>query len=335
MSAVVKSSIRAGIVGAAAALAVSMSGVAAADPAAPSTAPPATTPPTTAAPGGPAGEAPSLSGIPGDAELADLLRTLKSSGGSEQAIAALSSILGSSGQLDPSTLLSTFGINPGALDSILPSATTPPATTPPAPGAPPAPVEPNQVDAAVRPTNVDALTTLQKLTGTQMLSPAIAPFCAAPTDDNPLGLVTAPTVAIPGPWPIGDSTIVGSLVKGIGGDSLLKLLDPAATAPLQEIKDGQTAYALVPPTAPGSTNLNVAWFNTSTMKGGLEPLKPLADDKTAGPMLKALAATPGFSGVRLARASTGEGSVLSAVFGTTTTAGRTCYFLPALGVVKN
>ncbi|GAC79695.1 hypothetical protein SAMN04488550_3230 [Gordonia malaquae] len=327
MSAVVKSSIRVGIVGAAAAVAVSMAGIAAAEPAAP----PATTPPATTSPAAPAGEAPSLSGIPGDAELADLLRTLKSSGGSEQAIAALSSILGSSGQLDPSTLLSTFGINPGALDSILPSATTPPT----APAAPTAPVEPNQVDAPVRPTDVDALATLQKLTGTQMLTPAIAPFCAAPTDDNPLGLVTAPTVAIPGPWPLGDSTVIGSLVKGIGGDQLLKLLDPAATAPLQEIKDGQTAYALVPPTAPGSTNLSVAWFNTSTMKGGLEPLKPLADDKTAGPLLKALAATPGFNGVRLARASTGEGSVLSAVFGTTTTAGRTCYFLPALGVVKN
>jgi len=323
----VKSSIRVGIVGAAAAVAVSMAGIAAAEPAAP----PATTPPATTSPAAPAGEAPSLSGIPGDAELADLLRTLKSSGGSEQAIAALSSILGSSGQLDPSTLLSTFGINPGALDSILPSATTPPT----APAAPTAPAEPNQVDAPVRPTDVDALATLQKLTGTQMLTPAIAPFCAAPTDDNPLGLVTAPTVAIPGPWPLGDSTVIGSLVKGIGGDQLLKLLDPAATAPLQEIKDGQTAYALVPPTTPGSTNLNVAWFNTSTMKGGLEPLKPLADDKTAGPLLKALAATPGFNGVRLARASTGEGSVLSAVFGTTTTAGRTCYFLPALGVVKN
>ncbi|GEE03755.1 hypothetical protein nbrc107696_42010 [Gordonia spumicola] len=312
------------VVGAAAAMAVSMTGVAAADP--------AVTPTTPATPQA----APTLSGIPGDAELADLLRTLKSSGGAEQAIAALSSIIGSSGQLDPHTLLSTFGVNPDALDSILPSSIVPPTTaTPTTPALPAAPAAPSQAAAQVRPTDADALSTLQKITGTQMLTPAIAPFCTTPTDDNPLGLVTAPTVAIPGPWPVSDTSVIGDLVKGIGGDQLLKLLDPAATAPLQEVEDGQVAYALVPPTTPGSSNLNVAWFNTSTMQGGMEPLKPLADDTTAGPLLKALTATGGFHGVRLARASTGDGTVLSAVFGTTTTAGRTCYFLPALGAVKS
>ena len=41
----------------------------------------------------------------------------------------------------------------------------------------------------------------------------------------------------------------------------------------------------------------------------------------------------GSAPVRLARVDTGQGSILTAVFGTTTNAGRTCYFLPAVGIV--
>ncbi|MGO3327256.1 hypothetical protein [Gordonia sp. (in: high G+C Gram-positive bacteria)] len=377
--AVVRSSVRVGIVSAAAALAVTFGahGYASAEPettpttpgtsttpessTAPdsSTAPGSSTTPSTPAPDG---EAPTLEGIPGDAELTELLRALKQSGGAEEAIGALSSILGSEGQVDPSGMLTSLGINPDALDSILP--TSPPTTdqnsqTPAAPGssspesaAPTGepstsnpgttnpgttdPAAPNPVaGSATTPAAGDVIGTLEKLTGAKMLSPAIAPFCAAPTDDNPLGIVTAPAVAVPGPWPAGESSAIAKLLKGSGADSLLKLTDPARSKSLKAVDNGEIAYALVPPAKPDSDNLQVAWFNTSTMQGGMETLKPLEQDKTVGPLLKALATRDGFHGIRLARASTGEGTVLSAVFGTTTTGPRTCYFLPALGAVNN
>ncbi|MCF8590092.1 hypothetical protein [Gordonia liuliyuniae] len=332
--AVVRNSVRVGIVGAAAALAVALGapGHATAEPE-------TTTPSTPTAPATPTpeGETPTLSGIPGDAELAELLRALKQSGGDESAIGALSSILGSEGQIDPSGLLTSFGINPDALDSLLP--TDPNATDPnvPDPNATaPSPVSGTATTpAAENAGSGNVIATLEKLTGTQMLSPAIAPFCAAPTDDNPLGIVTAPAVAVPGPWPVAEDSALANLLRGTGADNLLKLVDPNASKALQAVDDGETAYALVPPSKPDSANLQVAWFNTSTMQGGMEALKPLGDDKSAGPLLKALAAADGFHGIRMARASTGEGTVLSAVFGTTTTGGRTCYFLPALGAVTN
>ncbi|WOC13385.1 hypothetical protein [Gordonia sp. MP11Mi] len=330
--AVVRNSVRVGIVGAAAALAVTLGapGHAAAKPeTATPTAPAPATPTTPGAPTTPTpdGETPSLSGIPGDAELAELLRALKQSGGDQSAIGALSSILGSEGQVDPSGLLTSFGINPDALDSILP---TSPETTDPSPVSGTA-----TTPAAEKASGGEVIGTLEKLTGTQMLSPAIAPFCAAPTDDNPLGIVTAPAVAAPGPWPVAEDSALANLLRGTGADKLLKLVDPNASKALQAVDDGETAYALVPPSKPDSDNLQVAWFNTSTMRGGLEALKPLGADKSAGPLLKALAAADGFHGIRMARASTGKGTVLSAVFGTTTTGGRTCYFLPALGAVTN
>lgn len=338
--AVVKNSVRIGVVGAAAALAVTLGA-----PGHASAEPQTSTPGTTA----PATEAPTLSGIPGDAELTELLRALKQSGGAESAIGALTSILGSEGQIDPSGLLTSLGVNPDALDSILPTSPETPGTTPtpdtptpstphpdtPTPGATD-PAAPSPVSGPVAtPAAGDVVGTLEKLTGSQLLSPAIAPFCAAPTSDNPLGIVTAPAVAVPGPWPVADDSALAKLLNGTGADQLLKLLDPDASKALQAVDDGETAYALVPPSKPDSDNLQVAWFNTSTMQGGMEALKPLDSDKTAGPLLKALSSVDGFHGVRLARASTGNGTVLSAVFGTTTTDGRTCYFLPALGAVTN
>lgn len=355
--AVVRNSVRVGIVSAAAALAVTIGapGHASAEPeTTPTTPGTSTTPETSTAPGtsttpstpAPDGEAPTLDGIPGDAELTELLRALKQSGGTEEAIGALSSILGSEGQVDPSGLLTSLGINPDALDSILP--TSPQTTDPnsPAPDSsgssapesttpPTDPAAPSPVAGSATPAAGNVIGTLEKLTGAKMLSPAIAPFCAAPTNDNPLGIVTAPAVAVPGPWPVAESSAISKLLKGSGGDRLLKLADPGASKSLQAVDDGEIAYALVPPAKPDSDNLQVAWFNTSTMQGGMETLKPLEQDKTVGPLLKALATRDGFHGLRLARASTGKGTVLSAVFGTTTTAGRTCYFLPALGAVSS
>ncbi|MBB4137312.1 hypothetical protein [Gordonia humi] len=349
----VRNSVRAGIVCAAAAVTVALGapGPAAADPAPSPAVPGAPAPETqTPAPDAPSsdpaapatdGQAPTLSGIPGDAELAELLRTLKASGGADEAVEALSSILGSQGQLDPSSLLSSLGLDGSALDGLLPNAPSDVAPTPGDPEttgapAPTDPVVPDQVaaDAAV-PAAGDDLGTLQRLTGTQMLSPAIAPFCAAPTDDNPLGVVTAPVVAAPGPWPNTETGLIGDLLTGSGADRLLKLADPAARSRLQAVDKGETAYALVAPSKTGSDQLQVAWFNTSTLQGGMEPLKPISDDPSVGQMLKAITAGEDFSGVRLAQAATGEGTVLSAVFGTTSSSGRTCYFLPALGAVKN
>ncbi|EGD56861.1 hypothetical protein [Gordonia neofelifaecis] len=336
-------SIRFGIAGLSVvtAAALSVPAVAGAEPTAPSTpetvAPATTTPGTDApattapesAPGTTAPESTTpqsdgtttLPTIPGDAQLADLLRKLKATGGDQQAVDAITAILSSDGQLDPSKYLGSAGVLDGiGLDKLGLSAL---GLTSPAAPAPAAATEPAQTPAA------DVLTVLQKATGTNLLTPAVSPLCADPTPDNPLGLSTAPALAVPGPWPTAAGkqndvlTALSSLLPG-GGKDLL-------TA----IGDGQTAYALVPPSNPDSDQFQVAWFNTSTLKGGLAELKPLSESASAGPLKQLLADTENFHGVRLARVDTGKGTVLSAVFGTTTKAGRTCFFLPALGSVTN
>jgi hypothetical protein len=65
----------------------------------------------------------------------------------------------------------------------------------------------------------------------------------------------------------------------------------------------------------------------ATLQGGFADLEPISD----APILQAL---PLLSGVRLAPVQTGNGTVLSAVYGTADHAGRTCYFLPAVGIVE-
>ncbi|GAB91100.1 hypothetical protein [Gordonia rhizosphera] len=162
----------------------------------------------------------------------------------------------------------------------------------------------------------DPLAILKAL-GIQTLTPSVAPFCTTPTSDNPLGLVTAGAGAVPGPWPLAQEPLAP--LQQLFGVELPKL---------NLVEGGQTAYAFVPATTTAGTggNMQVAWFNTSTMQGGFADLKPLTD----GPVLKLL---PLLSGVRLAPVDTGKGTILSAVFGTAQNGANTCFFLPAVGVI--
>ncbi|MYR04939.1 hypothetical protein GTV32_00680 [Gordonia sp. SID5947] len=171
-------------------------------------------------------------------------------------------------------------------------------------------------DQAAVPVAADPLTILRGL-GIQPLSPSVAPFCTDPTADNPLGLVTAGAGAVAGPWPLAQEPLAP--LEQLLGIKLPKL---------NLIDNGQTAYAFVPATAGGGSNgaVQVAWFNTSTLQGGFADLKPVTDAR----IQKVL---PMLSGVRLAPVKTGNGTILSAVYGTAQNGNRTCYFLPAVGVV--
>lgn len=270
----------------------------------------------------------SLGQIPFDAELAAALRALKAAGGDQMTTEALQAILDAGGQLDPSSLLPGTDGDPAA-----PATPTAPAPADPALPAP-APAAANDVDSPLGVAG-SGLEALERLTGAKALTPAFAPFCGTPTDDNPLGLVTAPAVGFPGPFPkVGDKTAgeaLGDLLDGLGIDALGDLLDQNQdlTEITSALSADQTAYALLPPAGHTRDNFQVAWFNTASMKGGLADLKPVSEI-TDSAALKALTRS---APIRMARVDTGQGSILTAVFGTTTNAGRTCFFLPAVGIV--
>lgn len=337
----------------------------------------------------------SLYNVPGDAELAEALRTLKTAGLDQQGITALTTILGAQGSPDLSTLgqglrdgltspgtpgLPTAPANPTAPDvpaapapapgETAPDATAPDTATPdaaadPASAADPALPAPNPaaavptvavptaavpVSAAPTPAAsapgaapvADPLTSaaggldlFEKISGAKLLTPALAPFCAPVTAENPLGLAAAPAIALPGPFPRGaDGKSVKdsftTLLGTFGIPELGQLLDGPEVKDLTEALNAQqTAYALVPPTGTTSDAFQVAWFNLGTMKGGTAALTTL-DKVTGSTALKALV---GSAPVRLARVDTGQGAILTAVFGTADKDGRTCYFLPAVGIV--
>lgn len=291
----------------------------------------------------------SLGAIPLDTELAKALRTLKSAGVDQKAIEALQAILGAEGSPDLNSLIPGDGTTPtpstpAPETPAVPAAPTVPAApgTPTTPTTPTVPAVPEPAPVSARPA-ADPLTSaatglelFEKLSGAKVLTPAFAPFCALTTDDNPLGLVTAPAVGIPGPFPKGtDGQNLGEslnqMLTGLGLGALADLLDSNQdiTAITQALTADQTAYALIPPTGHTNDKFQVAWFNTTSMKGGLADLKPLKDLTSS----RALQVLAGSAPIRLARVDTGQGSILTAVFGTTTHAGRTCYFLPAVGIV--
>ncbi|MEO9327289.1 hypothetical protein [Gordonia aurantiaca] len=230
--------------------------------------------------------------IPFDSELAAGIRMLKSAGVDQLAVQAAQAILSSSGQLSVESLVQRAGALP--------------------------------YDAAAprQAASTDPLALLRQL-GIQTLTPSVAPFCTAPTADNPLGLVTAGAGAVAGPWPLKTDPLT----------PLKPLIDmlPIANIPseLNLVDKGETAYAFVPATtrAGSGGQMQVAWFNTSTLQGGFADLKPVTD-KTA------LTALPLLNGVRLAPVKTGEGTILSAVFGTAQNGAQTCWFLPAVGIIE-
>ena len=253
--------------------------------------------------------------IPYDTELAEALRALKQAGVLTIALDALTSILGSSGRLDPGLLigaLSSTAAQPSA------AATTPAEATP----------------AADPISGTDLLGRLQQITGAQVLTPAIAPFCTAPTADNPLGLINVPALAVPGPWPAVNGTSVDDLLAESPLGPLFQLLTPQDQQLIEVVGKDQTAYALLPPTGHTNPQFRVAWFNTTSLDGGIAELQTPSEALAGSTLDPLFALVEQTGGVRLARVDTGQGAVLSAVFGTTANGTQTCYFLPAVGVVN-
>lgn len=222
-----------------------------------------------------------LGSIPFDSELAAAVRMLKQAGVDRMALEAAQAVMSGVGQL--------------SAQQVAERGTAPAAEKPVAP-------------------ITDPLAVLKAL-GIQPLTPSVSPFCAAPTADNPLGLVTAGAGAVAGPWPLAQ-------------EPKLPFPLPTVTLPkLNLVDDGQTAYAFVPAAPTSGGKMQVAWFNTASLKGGFADLKPVANSPV-------VAALPLLSGVRLAPVTTGKGQILSAVYGSQTANGRSCYFLPAVGVVN-
>ncbi|MGC5246991.1 hypothetical protein ACPXB3_08725 [Gordonia sp. DT219] len=241
--------------------------------------------------------------VPLDSELADAVRKLKAAGVDQAALKAAEAVKNSLGQISPDQITGSFGQLPlGELST----------GTAPAAGA-------RQVAADADPLS------LLRTAGIQTFSPSVAPFCAAPTDDNPLGLVTAGAGAAPGPWPLkreptSDINQILQLIPGVKIDPL---------APINLVPDGHTGYAFVPAADTTDGKIQVAWFNTTTLQGGFADLNPVGGPQSA--LLAKL--VPGLGGIRLAPVNTGKGTILSAVYGTARNGSQTCFFLPAVGVV--
>ncbi|MGZ8176518.1 hypothetical protein ACXVUM_01195 [Williamsia sp. SKLECPSW1] len=179
--------------------------------------------------------------------------------------------------------------------------------------------------------------TLRSLGIQPFLNPTVAFNCTAPTASNPLGLLPAAGGAVAGPW----------AAPGLALPTIpLVNIDPNV------VKDGQTLYGFVPAGVTSdqtATGMQVAWFNTATGKFGIAqmgkagqtlvdawlanvPPSPIKD--MAAKTLAGIVDTIAPAGSRLAPVTTGKGTVLSAVFGTVDNGGRSCFFLPMVGITN-
>lgn len=160
------------------------------------------------------------------------------------------------------------------------------------------------------------------------LYPTAAAFCA---DGSALGLVPAVAGAVPGPWPKTNIAVPG--------------LD------LTAVKAGQALFTFIPvglgPESGNTAGMQVAWFNVSNGRGGVAAMGPIAEifRGMIPPQIPAelrpqaeraiaeffLAALP-VGGIRAVPVDTGRGTVLAAVFGTVDNGGRSCFFLPTVGI---
>jgi len=183
----------------------------------------------------------------------------------------------------------------------------------------------------------EANAALRKLGIQPFLNPSVAFNCVAPTASNPLGIAPAAGGAIAGPW-------------AAPGVTLPKI--PFVNIDPNVVKDGQTLYGFVPAgitSDPTATGMQVAWFNANTGKYGVAGMgkagQTLMDqwlsNVPAGPIKTGAAMVLGNlvnalapAGSRLAPVDTGKGTVLSAVFGTVNNGGRSCFFLPMVGVTN-
>ncbi len=295
-------------------------GIAGPATAAPAPAPAAPAPAAPTTPAAPGGNTAPIPAIPYDTELAGALRMLKQAGIDKIAIEAAKAILGTVGQLSVSQATNVAGTTP--VTTTTPTTTTP--TTTAAPAAPTTSTTPTNPATPATPTtptappaqNGDGLALLKTL-GINPLTPSVAPLCTNPTADNPLGVVMAGSGATQGPWPMKSAKPVAPLNV------------PTAKIDPEIVKDGQTAYAFLPAKEGGTGGkMQVAWFNATTLRGGFSDVNAVGADN---PLLSLL---PGASNIRLAPVDTGKGTVLSAVFGTAQVGNKSCYFLPAVGVVS-
>lgn len=161
------------------------------------------------------------------------------------------------------------------------------------------------------------------------LYPAAAPFCS---DTGTLGLVPAAAAAVPGPWPKTTVAIPG--------------LDPTA------VKAGHILFTFVPyglgPDGRKVTGMNVAWVNLANGRSGITAMGPISDVvRTMVPTeipteirplaeraVQDLFAAFPVGGVRAVPVDTGSGTVLAAVFGTVDNGGKSCFFLPTVGLTS-
>ncbi|MGW0039357.1 hypothetical protein [Gordonia sp. NPDC003376] len=291
----------AGIVGLAVATGVTFGGgLAQAAPAAPAAPPAPSAPATPSTPSSPESllEQIQLGAVPLDSRLAEAVRSLKAAGADQMLIQAAQLVQGSIGQISPDQITGLLG------QLGLSSPTTVSAATSAHPAA-----------------GTDPLTLL-KLAGIQTFTPSVAPFCTTPTDDNPLGIVTAGAGAVAGPWPLQQDPTTPL-------NDLLSLIGLKPVTPINIVDDGETGYAFVPASATTGGKMQVAWFNVNTLQGGVADLELLAGTENAA-LTKVF---PALGAIRLAPVKTGDGTILSAVYGTAQNGDRTCYFLPAIGVV--
>ncbi|RJO69126.1 hypothetical protein D5S18_31145 [Nocardia panacis] len=160
------------------------------------------------------------------------------------------------------------------------------------------------------------------------LYPTASAFCVG---GSTLGLAPALGVAMPGPWPKTTLAIPG--------------LDLTAA------KAGQTLFTFVPyglgPDSANTSGMRVAWVNLGTGRSGIAEMGPLGDIVRAmiPPSVPAeirpaaeqaiqqffFAALP-VGGVRAVPVDTGSGTVLAAVYGTVDNGGKSCFFLPTVGI---
>lgn len=245
-----------------------------------------------------------LGAVPLDSELADAVRKLKAAGVDQMALKAAEAVKSSLGQISPDQITGLLGQLPlGGLSS----------------GT-------SQVSARRDVDTVADPLAVLRAAGIQTFTPSIAPFCAAPTADNPLGLVTAGAGAVAGPWPMTSepTTPINQILQMIPGVKVPPL------APINLVRDGQTGYAFVPASPVTDGKIQVAWFNTSTLQGGFADLQSLTDNPQAALLTKML---PALGAIRLAPVDTGKGTILSAVYGTARNGSQSCFFLPAVGIV--
>ncbi|ORM35833.1 hypothetical protein [Williamsia sp. 1135] len=245
--------------------------------------------------------------IPADKALSAAIAQLQKTSVDPEALAAAKAILGIGSQLSTTTL---------------------PKTEVAAPTATPA-ASPTDVLTLL----AEANSALRQMGIQSFINPSVAFNCTAPTPDNPFGLLPAVGGAVPGPF----------FLPG------LKL--PAAID-ANLVKDGETLFGFVPSgiTKDGTASgMQVAWFNVNTLQGGFADMAPVGttlvdiwmkkvpDNPFKGQIKAALttfANRLSVPGSRLAPVKTGNGTVLSAVFGTVENGNRSCFFLPMIGITQ-